>query len=156
MWLGVKSSFCHFFFRHYVDRFCKDSDAKSGVKKLTREQSDAIVEFSKSASIPDFDKSADLWNTLVEGRAKKVGKTSFKEIKASIDLVRESGYFEKKDEAEKEKAAANNKKEEVVEPKEKPAKEAKANKGELGQKICSGLTDCLFCPNIYMFYCVED
>ena len=83
-------------------------EGKNGASKLTKEQIDAINEFSRSvntaASGTDFDKTAELWNCLVEGRKQKVGNSSstFKEAMEALELSMACGYLDKFKDGEKD------------------------------------------------------
>ena len=76
--------------------------------KLTKEQIGHLEEFGRLVrpsrrqhdSSEEFEKvlttSAEHISNLIEGRAKKVGKTTYKELKAVLDAVKASGYFDGK------------------------------------------------------------
>ena len=104
--------------QHFLDRFCKvlkDAstredfvEGKNGAKKLTKDQIDAVFDFSRSVNVApssDFEKTAELWNSLVECRKQKMGKSSstFKDAMEALELTIACGYLDKvKDTEEKE------------------------------------------------------
>ena len=105
--------------QHFLDRLCKAlkdaaakedlAEGKNGASKLTKEQIDAVFEFSRAVgdkTTSDFDKSGELWNSLVEGRKQKVGKSSstFREAMEALELTIACGYLDNlKVDEEKEK-----------------------------------------------------
>ena len=105
--------------QHFLDRFCKVlkdaaakedfAEGKNGASKLTKEQIDAVFEFSRSvnAAAPtssDFDKTGELWNSLVECRKQKVGKSSatFKDAMEALERTIACGYLDKAVKADNE------------------------------------------------------
>ena len=102
--------------QRFLDRLCKVlkdtaakedfAEGKNGASKLTKEQIDAVFEFSRSvnATPSEFEKTAELWNSLVECRKQKVGKSSstFKEAMEALELTIASGYLDKVKDEEKE------------------------------------------------------
>ena len=95
--------------QHFLDRLCKAlkdaaakedlAEGKNGASKLTKEQIDAVFEFSRAVgdkATSDFDKSGELWNCLVESRKQKVGKSSstFKEAMEALELTIACGYLD--------------------------------------------------------------
>ena len=108
--------------QRFLGRFCKVlkddpvakedfAEGKNGASKLTKEQIDAVFEFSRSLNQApsDFDKTAELWNSLVECRKQKMGKSSstFKEAMEALELTIACGYLEKvKDEEKEEKSSS--------------------------------------------------
>ena len=65
------------------------AEGKNGDKKLTKEQIDAEFDFSRSAKVSpssDFDKTAELWNSLVERRRQKVGKSFVVSLSVGFSL----------------------------------------------------------------------
>ena len=107
--------------QRFLGRFCKVlkddpvakedfAEGKNGASKLTKEQIDAVFEFSRSLNQApsDFDKTAELWNSLVECRKQKMGKSSstFKEAMEALELTIACGYLDKvKDEEKEEKSS---------------------------------------------------
>ena len=97
--------------QHFLDRLCKAlkdaaakedlAEGKNGASKLTKEQIDAVFEFSRAVgdkATSDFDKSGELWNSLVEGRKQKVGKSSsstFKDAMEALEKTIACGYLDK-------------------------------------------------------------
>ena len=106
--------------QHFLDRFCKVlkdaaakedfAEGKNGASKLTKEQIDAVFEFSRSVNAvaptsSDFDKTAELWNSLVECRKQKVGKSSsatFKDAMEALERAIACGYLDKAVKADNE------------------------------------------------------
>ena len=113
--------------QHFLDRLCKAlkdaaakedlAEGKNGASKLTKEQIDAVFEFSRAVgdkATSDFDKSGELWNCLVESRKQKVGKSSstFKEAMEALELTIACGYLDNlKVEEEKEERSSPESKE---------------------------------------------
>merc|ERR1719471_603623 len=113
--------------QHFLDRLCKAlkdaaakedlAEGKNGASKLTKEQIDAVFEFSRAVgdkATSDFDKSGELWNCLVESRKRKVGKSSstFKEAMEALELTIACGYLDNlKGEEEKEERSSPESKE---------------------------------------------
>ena len=112
--------------QRFLGRFCKAlkddpvakedfAEGKNGASKLTKEQIDAVFEFSRSVNqnqppTSDFDKTAELWNSLVECRKQKMGKSSstFKEAMEALELTIACGYLDKvkvRDEEKEDKSS---------------------------------------------------
>ena len=79
--------------------------------KLTKEQIGHLEEFGRLVrptrrqhdSPEEFDKvlttSAEHISKLIEGSSKKVGKTTYKELKSLLDAIKASGYFDGKNQS---------------------------------------------------------